>query len=165
MGGTCGQPHSCPWSDVGCCGSQLLIESIDDLQLESQKLQQYERYVQKQKTAQQQYNLKKKLEAQVHTRTHHSHPTFTVCPHLLARKLTFPPHLKSLPLNDHHNQPTPVHLKRGRITLIPPPLLRCVRVFPLPPTFRHGHRRAKILCPKRISLRTLSSSPYLSQAA
>eukprot|EP00327_Prymnesium_parvum_P043981 CAMPEP_0205853806 /NCGR_PEP_ID=MMETSP1083-20121108/1746_1 /ASSEMBLY_ACC=CAM_ASM_000430 /TAXON_ID=97485 /ORGANISM="Prymnesium parvum, Strain Texoma1" /LENGTH=333 /DNA_ID=CAMNT_0053215095 /DNA_START=12 /DNA_END=1013 /DNA_ORIENTATION=+ len=43
---------------------QLLIESIDDLQVESQKLQHYERYAQRQKAAQQQYLQKKKMEAQ-----------------------------------------------------------------------------------------------------
>jgi len=43
---------------------QLLIESIDDLQMESHKLQHYDRNVQRQKAAQQQYLLKKKMEAQ-----------------------------------------------------------------------------------------------------
>lgn len=43
---------------------QLLIESIDDLQMESQKLQHYDRNQQRQKAAQQQYLLKRKTEAQ-----------------------------------------------------------------------------------------------------
>jgi len=43
---------------------QMLIESIDDLQQESNKLQHYERNLQRQKAAQQQYLQKKKSEAQ-----------------------------------------------------------------------------------------------------
>ena len=43
---------------------QLLIECVDDLQQESNKLQQFDRNVQRQKSAQQQYLLKKKAEAQ-----------------------------------------------------------------------------------------------------
>jgi len=42
---------------------QLLIESIDDLQMESHKLQHYDRNQQRQKAAQQQYLAKKKAEA------------------------------------------------------------------------------------------------------
>ena len=42
---------------------QLLIECVDDLQQESNKLQQFDRNVQRQKSAQQQYHSKKKAEA------------------------------------------------------------------------------------------------------
>ena len=52
------------WPTVTCRYSQLLIESIDDLQMESHKLQHYDRNLQRQKAAQQQYLLKKKMEAQ-----------------------------------------------------------------------------------------------------
>lgn len=44
---------------------QLLIECIDDLQQESNKLQHHERNIQRQKAAQVQYMQKKKLEAQL----------------------------------------------------------------------------------------------------
>jgi len=44
---------------------QLLIECVDDLQQESNKLQHFERNLQRQKSAQQQYLLKKKQEAQI----------------------------------------------------------------------------------------------------
>jgi len=43
---------------------QLLVECIDDLQQESSKLQHYERSLQRQKAAQQQYHLKKRAENQ-----------------------------------------------------------------------------------------------------
>ena len=49
---------------VTCPLSQLLIESIDDLQMESHKLQHFDRNAQRQKAAQQQYLQKKKIEAQ-----------------------------------------------------------------------------------------------------
>ena len=44
---------------------QLLIECVDDLQQESNKLQHFDRNLQRQKSAQQQYMLKKKQEAQI----------------------------------------------------------------------------------------------------
>jgi len=44
---------------------QLLIECVDDLQQESNKLQHFDRNMQRQKSAQQQYLLKKKQEAQI----------------------------------------------------------------------------------------------------
>merc|ERR1711957_793762 len=44
---------------------QLLIECVDDLQQESNKLQHFDRNLQRQKSAQQQYLLKKKQEAQI----------------------------------------------------------------------------------------------------
>lgn len=44
---------------------QQVIEAIDDLQMESHRLQHYDRQLLRQKAAQEQYLLKKKLDAQV----------------------------------------------------------------------------------------------------
>merc|ERR1712146_150914 len=76
---------------------QLLIECVDDLQQESNKLQHHERNVQRQKSAQNQYLLKKKQEAQMRMmRGEEPQPEEDLAANSLFKTMPQPSRLESL---------------------------------------------------------------------